>query len=100
MKLITILFFIPLYALAIMLEGRHIEKNDKCFILVNENQLSERTKLPIQCELSLIDQYKYRYEIEDSKCPYKIKKIKLIAPGVDARPFNHLKKLKKCIGKK
>ena len=44
----------------------------------------------------LVDKYKYQFEIDDKSCPYKVKKIGIIAPGVDTKTFNISDLSNKC----
>ena len=45
----------------------------------------------------LVDKYKYRFEIDDKTCPYKVRKVQIIAPGVDAKSFMEFDKLNECM---
>jgi len=100
MKILLLLTFFSSSALALSLEGRFIDKDDKCSILINEKQLSNNYILPVKCEMFLIDKYKYQFEIDDKSCPYKVKKIGIIAPGVDTKTFNISDLSNKCSIKK
>jgi hypothetical protein len=100
MKILLLLTFFSFSAMAISLEGRFIDKNDKCSILINEIQLSTKYLLPVKCEMFLVDKYKYKFEIDEKSCPYKVKKVGIIAPGLDTKTFNISDLSNKCSIKK